>query len=199
MKQGRIIILSGPSGVGKGTVIREVMRRDPSLHFSVSATTRAIRPDEVDGVNYYFVDRARFEQMIADGELLEYASYAGDYYGTPEKLLEEALAQGISVVLEIEVQGALQVMKRCPDAVSIFVAPPSYAELARRLNGRGDTPPDVAAKRLKIARDECRAAINYQYTVINDTVEHAAQELQAILTAEACRSQYRPIELKEEN
>lgn len=198
MKQGRIIILSGPSGVGKGTVIREVMRRDPSLRFSVSATTRAIRPGEVDGVNYYFVDRARFEQMIADGELLEHATYAGNYYGTPVKPLEEALAQGVSVVLEIEVQGALQVMERRPDALSIFVAPPSYAELERRLRGRGDTPPDVAAKRLKIALDECRLAERYQYTVINDTVEHAAQEFQAILTAEACRSQYRTIHLKEE-
>lgn len=198
MKQGRIIIFSGPSGVGKGTVVREVMRRDPSLRFSVSATTRAMRPGEIDGVNYYFVDAPRFEQMIADGELLEHATYAGNYYGTPEKPLDEALAQGISVVLEIEVQGALQVMERRPDAISIFVAPPSYEELARRLSGRGDTPPEVAEKRLKIAFEECRLAKHYQYTIINDTVAHAAEEFQAILTAEACRSPYRTIHLKEE-
>lgn len=198
MREGRIIIFSGPSGVGKGTVIREVMRREPSLRFSVSATTRAIRPGETEGVNYYFVERARFVEMIEQGELLEHATYAGNYYGTPEKPLDEALAQGINVVLEIEVQGALQVMQRRPDAISIFVAPPSYEELAHRLNGRGDTPPEVAAKRLKIAFEECGLAKHYQYTIINDTVEHAAQEFQAILTAEACRSKYRTIHLKEE-
>ncbi len=198
MMQGRIIILSGPSGVGKGTVIREVMRRNPSLRYSVSATTRAMRPGEVDGVSYYFVDRARFEDMIARGELLEHASYAGNYYGTPEKPVDDALAQGINVVLEIDVQGALQVIERRPDAISVFIAPPSYDELGRRLSGRGDTPPEIAAKRLQIAVDECLMAKNYQYTIVNDTVAHAADEFQAILTAEACKSQYRTIHLKEE-
>lgn len=198
MKQGRIIIVSGPSGVGKGTVLKEVMRDDPTLRFSVSATTRAIRPGEVDGVHYFFVDKPRFEAMLANNEMLEHAEYAGNYYGTPEKAVDEALAQGISVVLEIEVQGALQVMERRPDAISIFIAPPSFEELARRLNSRGDTPPDVAAKRLEIAKEECANALNYRYIIINDTVSAAAARIRAILTAEACRSEYTTIQLKEE-
>ncbi len=198
MKQGKIIILSGPSGVGKGTVLKEVMRGNPSLRFSVSATTRPIRPGEVDGVNYFFMDKPRFEKMIADGELLEYASYAGNYYGTPEKAVDDALAQGINVVLEIEVQGALQVIERRRDAISIFVAPPSFSELRYRLLNRGDTAPEIAERRLHIAEQECRTAEKYQYIVVNDTVEHAAAEIRAILTAEECRSENRFQTLKEE-
>lgn len=198
MKQGKIIILSGPSGVGKGTVLKEVMRGDPSLRFSVSATTRPIRPGEVDGVNYFFMDKPRFEKMIADGELLEYASYAGNYYGTPEKAVDDALAQGINVVLEIEVQGALQVIERRRDAISIFVAPPSFSELRYRLLNRGDTAPEIAERRLHIAEQECRTAEKYQYIVVNDTVEHAAAEIRAILMAEECRSENRFQTLKEE-
>lgn len=198
MKQGRIIILSGPSGVGKGTVLKQVMQSDDSLRFSVSATTRSIRPNEIDGVHYFFMDKAHFEGMIERGELLEHASYAGNYYGTPEKAVNDALAQGVSVVLEIEVQGALQVMRRRPDAISIFVAPPSFAELRHRLLTRGDTAPEIAERRLAIAREECLAAEQYQYIVVNDTVEHAAAQIRAILAAEDCRSQYRFQSLKEE-
>ena len=198
MKQGRIIIISGPSGVGKGTVLKEVMKDDPSLQFSVSATTRTIRPGEIDGVHYYFIDKPRFEEMLARNEMLEHAEYAGNYYGTPEKAVNDALARGISVILEIEVQGALQVMRRRPDAISIFIAPPSFEELSRRLNGRGDTPPEVAAKRLQIAEQECRNAPKYQYTIINDTVSAAAAKIRAILTAEACRSEYNTIQPEEE-
>lgn len=198
MKQGRIIIVSGPSGVGKGTVLKEVMQDDPSLRFSVSATTRAIRPGEIDGVHYYFIGKPRFEEMLANNEMLEHAEYAGNYYGTPEKAVDDALEQGISVILEIEVQGALQVMQRRPDAISIFIAPPSFEELARRLSGRGDTPPDVAAKRLQIAREECKNAPRYRYTIINDTVSAAAAKIRAILTAEACRSEYNTIRPEEE-
>lgn len=198
MKQGKIIILSGPSGVGKGTVLKEVMRGDSSLRFSVSATTRPIRPGEVDGVHYFFMDKPHFEKMIADGELLEYASYAGNYYGTPEKAVDDALAQGINVVLEIEVQGALQVIERRRDAISIFVAPPSFSELRYRLLNRGDTAPEIAERRLHIAEQECRTAEKYQYIVVNDTVEHAAAEIRAILTAEECRSENRFQTLKEE-
>lgn len=198
MKQGRIIIISGPSGVGKGTVLKEVMKNNPALRFSVSATTRQIRPGEIDGVHYFFIDKPRFKKMIENHEMLEHAEYAGNYYGTPEKAVNDALAQGISVVLEIEVQGALQVMLRRPDAISIFIAPPSYDELGRRLNGRGDTPPDVAAERLHIAVQECLNAPKYQYTIINDTVSEAAAQIQAILTAEACRSEYTTIQLKED-
>lgn len=193
MKQGRIIIVSGPSGVGKGTVLREVMKDDPSLRFSVSATTRPMRPGEIDGVHYFFMDKPRFEAMLAGNEMLEHAEYAGNYYGTPEKAVDDALAQGISVILEIEVQGALQVMRRRPDAISIFIAPPSFEELTRRLNGRGDTSPDVAAERLRIAVEECKNAPQYKYTIINDIVSEAAAKIRAILTAEACRSEYTTI------
>lgn len=199
MSQGRIIIVSGASGVGKGTILRTVMQQHESLHYSVSATSRPMRPEDREGVSYYFVSRERFEEMIAAGELLEHACYAGNYYGTPLRPVEEALARGESVVLEIDVQGALQVMQRRPDAISVFIAPPSYAELKRRLAGRGDTPPDIAARRLHIALEECRQAKHYQYTIINDSVGHAVQELEAVLTAEACRTSYRPLNLKEED
>lgn len=198
MRKGRIIIVSGPSGVGKGTILKELMRRDPSLRFSVSATTRDMRPGEVDGVSYFFVDKHRFEHMIEQGELLEHAYYAGNYYGTPEKAVDDALEQGMNVVLEIDVQGALQVMQRRPDAITVFIAPPSFDELTRRLNGRGDTAAEVAGLRLHIALQECATASQYQYIIINDSVSHAADEFQAILTAELCRSQYRSIHLKEE-
>lgn len=195
MKQGRIIVISGPSGVGKGTIVRELLRREPTLRLSVSATTRAMRPGEVDGKHYFFVTHEKFEQMIENGELLEHASYAGNYYGTPLGPVEEALKNGVSVVLEIDVHGGLQVMEHRPDAISVFIAPPSYEELRRRLTGRGDTAPEVAERRLKIAVDECRVAPKYRYTIVNDTVEQAAARIQAILTAECYRSAYCPIEL----
>ena len=199
MKKGRIIIVSGPSGVGKGTVLKAVMRDRTDLKFSVSATTRPIRPGEVDGFHYFFIDKPAFEKMIEDGALLEHASYAENYYGTPEKPVNAALDQGVSVILEIDVQGALQVMQRRPDAISIFIAPPSFEELSRRLSGRGDTEPEIVAKRLKIAIQECEAAEHYQYIVINDTVEAAAAKVEAILLAEDCRSRYCSIVIKEEN
>ncbi len=198
MKQGRIIIVSGPSGVGKGTVLRNVMSGDPTLRFSVSATTRTVRPGEVNGVHYYFMDRPRFEEMIACGKLLEYASYAGNYYGTPAEPVDAALAQGISVVLEIEVQGAMQVMRARPDAISVFVLPPSFEELERRLIGRGDTAPESIEKRLAAAHEECRMAKHYQYMICNDTVAQAAARLRAIITAEACKTQYQSNPFEEE-
>lgn len=198
MKKGRILIVSGPSGVGKGTVLKELMKKHPNMRFSVSATTRTARPGEIDGVHYRFIEKSAFEDMIARDALLEYASYADNYYGTPSEPVEEALEQGVSVILEIEVQGALQVMARRKDAISIFIAPPSYAELRRRLYGRGDTAPEVAEKRLKIAVEECSHACAYQYTVVNDTVEQAVKEMEAILLAESCRSEYNPVNLKEE-
>lgn len=198
MKQGRIVIISGPSGVGKGTVVKKLMAADPNLCFSVSATTRDIRPGEEDGVSYFFISKERFEEMIRKGEFLEYACYAGNYYGTPEPAVNAALAQGRSVVLEIEVQGALQVLRHRPDAVSIFIAPPSYDELGRRLAGRGDTDAESMVLRLQEASNECALAKEYGYTVINDDLEEAVKQVQAILIAERCRSQYVNIPLKEE-
>ncbi len=183
-------MLSGPSGVGKGSVLREVMRRRPELQFSVSATTRPIRPSETDGVNYHFISKEAFEKLIADDALLEYVTYADNYYGTPEKPLDEANDKGISVVLEIEVQGALKVFERRPDAISIFIAPPSYEELERRLVGRGDTAPEIMRERLRIARWECENVKKYQYIVVNDSIESAAAQVEAILTAEGCRTEY---------
>ena len=169
------------------------------LQFSVSATTRPIRPGEIDGVHYHFVDKCRFEEMLANNELLEHAVYADNYYGTPEKAVDDALIKGISVVLEIEVQGALQVMERRPDAISIFIAPPSLTELRRRLKGRGDTAEQIMQERLRVAPHECEIAQKYQYTVINNDLQQAVAEVEAILTAEACRSQYRKLQCKEEN
>ena len=195
MKQGKILIVSGPSGVGKGTVLRELMKRHDNMHFSVSATTRSIRPGEVDGVHYRFLTKEEFEDMIARDALLEYASYADNYYGTPVEPVEKAVANGEIVILEIEVQGALKVMERRKDAVSIFIAPPAYEVLRERLLNRGDTPLEIAEKRLKIAFEECRQAQHYKYTVFNNTVEEAVKEIEAILVAESCRSEFNHIHL----
>ncbi len=195
MKQGKILIVSGPSGVGKGTVLKELMKKHPNMRFSVSATTREPRPGEIDGVHYRFMTKAEFEELIARDALLEYASYADNYYGTPSEPVEEGISRGEIVILEIEVKGALQVMSRRKDAVSVFIAPPGYEVLRNRLFNRGDTAPEVAEKRLKIAVEECSHAKEYGYIVVNDTVEQAVKEMEAILLAESCRSQFNPVQL----
>lgn len=181
MKRGNIIVLSGPSGVGKGTIVKAVMQRYPNLRYSVSATTRAMRPGEQDGVNYFFVSRAQFEDMIQKGELLEYAQYVGNYYGTPEKSVDESLSRGYDVLLEIDVQGALQIRERRPDAILIFIAAPSREELAKRLAGRGDTPPETMQERLAAAEWEYSLAERYDFIIVNDTVERAADAVIEIL------------------
>ena len=158
-----------------------------------------MRPEDREGVSYYFVSRERFEEMIAAGELLEHACYGATITERPLRPVEEALGAAKASFSRSTCRGALQVMQRRPDAISVFIAPPSYAELKRRLAGRGDTPPDIAARRLHIALEECRQAKHYQYTIINDSVGHAVQELEAVLTAEACRTSYRPLNLKEED
>lgn len=198
MSHGQIIVISGPSGVGKGTITKEAMARNSNLRFSVSATTRQMRPSEKDGVNYFFVSEQAFEEMIAKDELLEYARYVQHYYGTPIKAVDEAVAAGWDVVLEIDVQGALQIKKRRPDAILIFIAAPSYAELERRLMNRGDTPEESARLRLEAARLEYARAPEYDYIVVNDTVERAVNEVLSIITAQKCRSKYRTDILKEE-
>ena len=195
---GKLIVISGPSGVGKSTVIKQVMDRLSNLHFSVSATTRPIRPGEVDGKNYFFVDRDAFQSMIEWKELLEYAEYVGNFYGTPEAPIDQALNRGEDILLDIEVQGALNVKKRRPDAVLIFMMAPSFAELERRLSGRGDTAPDVVCERLNHAKWEFSHADAYDYLVVNDQVENAVNEIISIVTAEKCKMETRIHVLKEE-
>lgn len=186
-ERGQLIVLSGPSGVGKSTVIAELFSQRSNIYFSVSYTTRQPRVGEQDGVNYNFVSREEFERMIADDELLEYAEYVDNYYGTSIKLIREKLDAGIDVLLDIEVQGAAKVRARCPDALFIFIIPPSFEELSRRLHRRNTDSEDVIAGRLAKARQEFREIPKYDYLVINDKVSNAVGEIEAIMTAAECR------------
>ncbi len=190
-RRGQLIVLSGPSGVGKSTVIAELLSLRDEIYFSVSYTTREPRVGEEDGVNYNFVDRAAFEAMIQGGELLEYAEYVNHYYGTSLRLIQEKLDRGIDVLLDIEVQGASKVRKKCPDAILIFIVPPSFEELSRRLRGRQTDSEEVIAGRLAKAREEYRHIRQYDYIVVNDKVSEAAGEILAILTAESCKTEHR--------
>ncbi len=186
--RGELIVLSGPSGVGKSTVISELLSSRRDIHFSVSFTTRQPRTGEEDGVNYNFVSREEFQRMIANQELLEYAEYVGNYYGTSLKVIREQLDRGVDVLLDIEVQGAAKVRERCPEAVLIFLIPPSIEELSRRLHRRNTDQEEVIQRRLEKARQECRECVNYDYLVVNDTVVSAAGAIGAILQSEQCRT-----------
>ena len=187
MKTGKTFIISGPSGVGKSTVLRELLRDRDDLYFSISATTRTPREGEIDGVHYHFINVDRFREMIQEDEFLEYAEYVGNFYGTPKRYVDEAMAQGKDVILDIEVQGALQVIGKRPDTVRIFIAPPSWDALEQRLTGRGTDSPEKIQKRLVRAKVELQTGDTYDYFVINDTVENAVREINAIMLAEHCR------------
>ena len=191
MKKGKTFIISGPSGVGKSTVLSALLERRPNVYFSVSATTRDPRPGELDGIHYHFMDVDSFRKWIAMDQFLEYAEYVGNFYGTPKRFVDEAMEQGKDVILDIEVQGAIQVTSKRPDTVRIFIAPPSWAELERRLTERGTDSKDKIQKRLLRAKVEFQTAHTYDYFVINDTVENAVKELDAIMTAEHCKQKER--------
>ena len=190
-ERGQLIVLSGPSGVGKSTVIAELFSQRNNIYFSVSYTTRQPRVGEQDGVNYNFVDRTEFERMIAANELLEYAEYVNNYYGTSLKAIQQKLESGVDVLRDIEVQGAAKVRARCPDALFIFIIPPSFEELSRRLHRRNTDSEDVIAGRLEKARVELKEIPGYDYLVINDKVSGAVAEIEAILTAAECRVENR--------
>ncbi len=186
-RRGKTFIISGPSGVGKSTVLHALFEGRDDLYFSVSATTRLPREGERDGVDYHFIQADRFRTMIEEDAFLEYAEYVGNFYGTPKKYVDEAMEQGCDVILDIEIQGAAQVCAKRPETVRIFIAPPSWEELERRLTARGTDTPEKVQKRLLRAQVELQNASDYDYFVINDTVEQAVEELRAILCAEHCK------------
>lgn len=182
MNYGLLIILSGPSGVGKGT-IRKMFEQDECLNlaYSTSMTTRKPRDGEVNGKDYFFTSKEEFEKAIENDQLLEYAEFVGNYYGTPRKEVERLRREGKNVLLEIEVQGALQVQKKCPDAVSIFIVPPTMEELERRIRGRSTEPEEVVQQRLAKAESELKMAPKYKYTVCNDDPKLAADLIRSII------------------
>jgi guanylate kinase len=185
MRLGKLIVFTGPSGVGKGTLLRSLLRRHPELYFSISVTTRAPRPGEVDGQHYYFVTRPQFEQMVAAGELLEWAEFAGNYYGTPRRPVEQQIQQGRWVVLEIEIEGARQIRQTFPDALRIFILPPSLQELENRLRDRAQDSEQAILRRLKRAEAELEAADEFDFQVVNDNLEKALARLEAALFSPA--------------
>jgi guanylate kinase len=175
---GKLIVLTGPSGVGKGTLMNAILQRYPELHYSVSATTRSPRPGEVNGKNYHFITRSEFEKLVTQGEFLEWAEFAGNFYGTPREAVLNHIQSGKLVVLEIELEGARQIRHTFPSALSIFILPPSFAELEKRIRGRGQDTEEAISRRLNRAEEEIAAADEFDLQIINDDFEEALQEIE---------------------
>ena len=188
LKRGILFVMTGASGVGKDSIRRVALPQLEGIHYSVSATTRERRPDEVDGANYHFLTRERFQELLGQNGLLEHAEYVGDYYGTPYEPVEEALAMGKDVLLELELVGARQVKARVPEAVMVFIAPPSMRELERRLRGRGTDSEEKIQKRLARAREEIRAMREFDYVVVNEDLYTAASVFVSVIRAERARA-----------
>jgi guanylate kinase len=184
MTKGKLILITGPSGVGKGTLVKQLLQRYSQIYLSISATTRSPRPGEIDGQNYYFVTRPRFEEMIANQELLEWAEYTGNYYGTPRAPVEAQIKRGQWVILEIELQGARQIKQNFPDTLSLFIFPPSFPELERRLRERGNDSPEAIAQRLERAKVELAAVSEFDYQIVNDNLDKALEKIETVIFSE---------------
>ena len=197
MRKGQLYILSGPSGSGKDTILKVVLQEMEDVRLSISSITRAMREGEVDGEKYHFVSRKAFEEMLRADALLEYNVYLGQYYGTPKQPVEDYLNRGIDVILEIDVNGARNVKAKCPQAVSIFILPPSFEVLKARLSGRGTETEQLIAQRLEIALNEIRQVQDYDYIVVNDRLENACRELESIILSHRCKTENRNHCLKE--
>lgn len=183
-KQGKLFVISGPSGVGKGTLVDEILKRNENIKLSVSVTTRNPRPHEVNGVNYHFFSKEKFEKLIENNELIEWAQFAENYYGTYEKVVNEVLANGNDLIVEIEVQGALQIKAKRPDAILIFILPPSLEELKNRLERRRTETPEIIAKRLSIVDSEYAKKDSFTYQMVNDRLESSVLELENLINQE---------------
>lgn len=192
MSKGILIIISGPAGSGKGTVVRDIINNHDSIGLSVSATTRAPRPGEVDGVHYHFITKEGFEELIARGEVLEYTTYCDNYYGTPVKAVQDALDSGRDIILEIEVDGAMQVKAKFPDAVAIMLTPPDKETLESRLRSRGTESDEVIVRRLERAKEEIRLIESYDYSVVNEDgkIHECAELIYSIIEAEHAKTKY---------